>query len=497
MFAGSALAATGDPLSPDAGRSAGELPFVDAADVLPVAMPPSSWKARAFAYVDGFDERFDARVAAADLGWRLRLRGLGAGLVAALRVQASVSDAESAAESFRADSNALAMLVKNLSESSLGLLGAATLLTGRRAGGSEALAELNAGMAGLLEARAAIQAGRVAPDSEVLPLFRDPDNVPGLDRDEARALLDQFGVGRVFASRQRIAIITPDVLRPQMAGPAIRAWRMAIALWRAPTTCSSRPPCTASCSHDSFPVSRVGDDGLRALEAWCDVLIFQGHVMHDFPWLQRLEEGAARRHLRPDPPRAARAGRARQADWDAPRPSADVTVEVLNEQLARGDYLLCASEKQRDFWLGQLAGAGPPQPLHLRRRCEPRAADRRRAVRRRRRSAAADAARDPGRGARHRPRRQGRAVGRRHLQLVRPADARARHRQAAPASCPKCACSSWASATPTRTCPRCGWRTRRSGWPSELGLTDSTCSSTTAGSTTTTARTSSSTPTSA
>ena len=31
---------------------------------------------------------------------------------------------------------------------------------------------------------------------------------------------------------------------------------------------------------------------------------------------------------------------------------------VLNEQLARADFLLCASERQRDFWLGSLASLG-------------------------------------------------------------------------------------------------------------------------------------------
>ena len=35
-----------------------------------------------------------------------------------------------------------------------------------------------------------------------------------------------------------------------------------------------------------------------------------------------------------------------------------VTTRVLNEQLRRADFVLCASEKQRDFWLGQLAGQG-------------------------------------------------------------------------------------------------------------------------------------------
>ena len=96
---------------------------------------------------------------------------------------------------------------------------------------------------------------------------------------------------------------------------------------------------------------------------------------------------------------------------------------MLNEQLSRGDFFLCASGKQRDFWLGQLAGMGrinhatydddenlrsliatvpfgvsDSEPSHTRPRPEGRA---------------------PG----DRRRRQGRALGRWGLQLVRSADA--------------------------------------------------------------------------
>jgi glycosyltransferase involved in cell wall biosynthesis len=38
------------------------------------------------------------------------------------------------------------------------------------------------------------------------------------------------------------------------------------------------------------------------------------------------------------------------------------TKTVLNEQLLRGDFFLCASTKQRDFWLGQLAALGRINP---------------------------------------------------------------------------------------------------------------------------------------
>src|SRR5205823_2146593 len=37
-------------------------------------------------------------------------------------------------------------------------------------------------------------------------------------------------------------------------------------------------------------------------------------------------------------------------------------TRVLNEQLLRGDFFLCASEKQRDFWLGQLSALGRLNP---------------------------------------------------------------------------------------------------------------------------------------
>jgi glycosyltransferase involved in cell wall biosynthesis len=39
-----------------------------------------------------------------------------------------------------------------------------------------------------------------------------------------------------------------------------------------------------------------------------------------------------------------------------------LTIETLNEQLSRGDFFLCASEKQRDFWLGQLTAVGRINP---------------------------------------------------------------------------------------------------------------------------------------
>jgi len=354
VFAGAGMSVCGDPLSVDAGRATRELSSLDARNLFPSAAA-FLVGARAFAFVGGFDETFGPEVAAADLGWRLCLAGIG--VVSAPRSRVQVADAPTV--STDADDDALAMLVKNLGDDAVAMLGVATLLTSRRPGGAQALARLDARMPAASAARAEVQGRRVVPDPEVLSLFRHTDAVPGLARDEVRALMAQLGVDRLFQLRRRVAIVTPDVLAPKMAGPAIRAWRMAIALSREHDV---HLVSTVSCDleHPAFAVSHVDDAALRALDAWCDVLIFQGHVMHNHPWLAASPKVLIVDIYDPIHLEVLEQSR-EQDDWDR-RNLARVTVEVLNEQLARGDHFLCASEKQRDFWLGQLAGVGRLNP---------------------------------------------------------------------------------------------------------------------------------------
>ena len=144
-----------------------------------------------------------------------------------------------------------------------------------------------------------------------------------------------------------------------MAGPAIRAWQMAIALSREHDV---RLATTVGCelTHPDFPVGHVDDRALHELDAWCDVLVFQGHVMENHPWLRRSNKILVADIY--DPIHLEVLEQARDLHPVDRRLSVRATVEVLNEQLARGDFFLCASEKQRDFWLGQLAGLGRINP---------------------------------------------------------------------------------------------------------------------------------------
>ena len=48
----------------------------------------------------------------------------------------------------------------------------------------------------------------------------------------------------------------------------------------------------------------------------------------------------------------------RHLDVATRRRTIGTSIDVVNEQIRRGDFFLCASARQRDFWLGHLAAAG-------------------------------------------------------------------------------------------------------------------------------------------
>ncbi len=154
------------------------------------------------------------------------------------------------------------------------------------------------------------------------------------------------------AARNKVLIITPDTLGVQMAGPAIRAFEMAKAL-SAVTDVRLVSTVQAELSHPDFPVSYASAGALRDHADWSDVIVFQGHVLASFPWLSEK-----RYILVADiyDPMHLEVLEQVKALPEADRMHVSLqTAEVLNAQIERADYMLCASEKQRDFWLGQLA----------------------------------------------------------------------------------------------------------------------------------------------
>lgn len=157
----------------------------------------------------------------------------------------------------------------------------------------------------------------------------------------------------------RVLIVTPDTLGRKMGGPAIRAWEIARRI--APLTDVRLVSIKgASISHPSFPVFTADEDELRGHVAWADVIIGQGEVFSLNPWLVESDAIIIVDAYDPLHLEVLESGK---DEGEAERKFlVEYCVDMLTTQLRRADYVICASEKQRDFWLGHLGSLGRISP---------------------------------------------------------------------------------------------------------------------------------------
>ena len=144
-----------------------------------------------------------------------------------------------------------------------------------------------------------------------------------------------------------------------MPGPSIRAWHIAEALAADGHDVELVTLGVADRTHPGFRIRPVGEPELRQLEQWMDVLVFQGGLLRIHPFLVDTEKVIVADiydpfHLENLEP----------AGKPIDERVATIThlTGVLNDQLVRGDFFLCASHRQRDFWLGSLAALGRVNP---------------------------------------------------------------------------------------------------------------------------------------
>jgi GT2 family glycosyltransferase/glycosyltransferase involved in cell wall biosynthesis len=352
-------------------------------------------RAAAFADVGGFDDSYFMFFEDVDLGWRLWLLGHRVRFVPGSKVfhrhHATIARFGKWREHYLLERNALFTIYKNYDDANLDrVLPAALALAIRRGvvvGGDDPTAlDLASGapvdesptcevskqtlastyavdafvqaMPALSAKRRALQESRRRTDQEIFRLFRTPmhPNVAeGTFPQDFSNVTDAFRVGSAFSQRHKIVVATGDTLTPKMAGPAIRAWQIASAL-SLEHDVELVTVGTCEVSHPRFRVRSVTANELRQLERWCDVLLFQGFLMHEHPFLRSSTKVIVADIY--DPFHLEQLEQGRDHGEDFRRQVVQSSTAVLNDQMLRGDFFLCASTKQRDFWLGQLAALG-------------------------------------------------------------------------------------------------------------------------------------------
>ena len=327
----------------------------------------------AFHAVEGFDPAF-AVLTDVDFGWRLWLRGYrvrsaGAAPPGVVTAAAPADELEAATRS---------MLARVLDDTSLvgDAWSSPTGTAARRAAAGR---------------RLVIQRSRARGRRRAAPARPRRRGALGCPRAGRRA--GRRGPRHLGCARPRRAPSPHRRRHPRHAGPADGRARHPRppdrpAARRRPRGGARRPPGVCELQETGFEVVQVGEKGLRDLERVVRRLpvpglgdggarLPAGHShkvvvadVYDPMHLEQLEQG----HDAP--------GERGRFDAGAATPA-----RVLNEQLGRADFFLCASSKQRDLWLGPARRARPHQPGHLRRRRVAALPARRRAVRHRRRAA--------------------------------------------------------------------------------------------------------------
>lgn len=167
-------------------------------------------------------------------------------------------------------------------------------------------------------------------------------------------------------SQRQVLIISNSAIGPRMSGPGIRYWEFARVLSSSPTlavTLATVPGVAAQPPADGLPFhlhSAHDEADLRALVANAGVVIAPGAVISLYPSLSRIQTPLVLDLYIP----------LLLEELQRPRPeslaeqtlSFDRVQRSLSTQILVADFILCASEKQRDYWLGALSAAGRINP---------------------------------------------------------------------------------------------------------------------------------------
>lgn len=160
----------------------------------------------------------------------------------------------------------------------------------------------------------------------------------------------------------RLLIVSHDRVGAQMAGPGIRYWELAHALSDAATVTLAAPaPLDLAPAGFAVATYTPGDRvTLAALTAQAEALLANGHLL---AWHPELGELAAPLMLDLyDPTPLENLELFREADPAERAVQATRDTALLQAQLLAGDAFICATERQRDLFVGGLLALGRVTP---------------------------------------------------------------------------------------------------------------------------------------
>ncbi len=158
-----------------------------------------------------------------------------------------------------------------------------------------------------------------------------------------------------------VLVLANEHVNRRMAGPSIRSFEFARVLSADGHRVTLASPFPSDLPPQPFAVTTYDASSLPDLVAQHRVVVLQGWVMERFPLLREADARLVIDLYDPFPLEVLIlfGKEAMEKRLEAQRDS----IRAVTDQIRDGDLFLCASEKQRDYWLGWLTAASRVNPL--------------------------------------------------------------------------------------------------------------------------------------
>jgi len=162
----------------------------------------------------------------------------------------------------------------------------------------------------------------------------------------------------------RLLIISHDIIGKQMAGPGIRFFEFAKQLCKY-VDVTLAAPNKIDIEVSGFKTLAYNAENYKVLKRvseLSDMILIQGHILYYFPFLKHFKGKIIVDLYNPFNLESLEMYRNHDL---AERLRIDRSnIDIIKFQLSIGDFFICASEKQRSYWLGLLAAMGRVNPLN-------------------------------------------------------------------------------------------------------------------------------------
>lgn len=153
---------------------------------------------------------------------------------------------------------------------------------------------------------------------------------------------------------RRALVLSTDPIGPEMPGPAIRAWHLAQVLGEHMEVVLASTVAVSG-EHPNAELALAAGPVLAELVDGADVLFAPSALVYMARELRETDKPVAVDVYDPSHLENLEMG---TGDIEAQDKAVARQAGVINAALLRGDFFTCASERQRDFWLGSLSALG-------------------------------------------------------------------------------------------------------------------------------------------